>query len=696
MATVDKNIQKAIENSRKRIEKISSDILNNTGSISVEEANKQISVINQFMTDLSNNKIEVRNGKYYYPNGLQIMLGNDKLNNPDQIYSLATVAPNSERREELRNARLAELAQTTDVANVTEDQPISDVPTGGVDVLGGVVSGITAIGNVANRVRTDLNEAERNAQNAITSVITEGGYSSLPANPLPLSPSTPRNIGGSVANTRAERPVTTSVLTPSPNTQYTGGAGIAGELLVGGGSAQPTGNSVVVNQSAQAVETATPSTTVTGQISTQPRTTTASNPRVTWQVGNGVSGIEGDIKGFQNMYNRYATGAGLPTIDEDGIYGKQTDAAVTVWNENNPGSKINVDSYTVNQTDLNTTKNYIKSLGLDNAMGLPPTVFDPLAQPIGYDRKTGKALYGDSSTTVIGLAVDPITGNYITTPGREGDNVFDKLAENIKKTTPVTTKSYDGVPDKDRRYNWTSRLGDLTDVTTGVIGAMMASKTIPEYEKPPEYLDALQTLKEQSQQGFTATEQAAIDQRIDNRYAQDVNTITQVAGGGGNQAAVLGALNTASRNAQTSEVDAALKDIELQRQNQSRYINALSNDMNFDYGLYQQDLNMGLQQRQAGADLIYQSRQNISNRGYYDRMYGPGSVYEQVNNTIRNNTTASAQAEQQALTGYYNSIGNNATIGAPVMAQPSTGRPLGQLSPSEVIALGLDVNRLTR
>src|SRR5690606_37348604 len=131
-------------------------------------------------------------------------------------------------------------------------------------------------------------------------------------------------------------------------------------------------------------------------------------------------------------------------IDEDGIYGKQTDAAVTVWNESNPGSKINVDSYTVNQTDLNTTKNYIKSLGLDNAMGLPPTVFDPLAQPIGYDRKTGKALYGDSSTTVMGLAVDPITGNYITTPGREGDNIFDKLAENIKKTTPVTTKSYDG------------------------------------------------------------------------------------------------------------------------------------------------------------------------------------------------------------------------------------------------------------
>src|SRR5690606_20412287 len=87
----------------------------------------------------------------------------------------------------------------------------------------------------------------------------------LPSNPLPLSRYSQSNVGSS-ASRRRERPSTAP--TQSQPTQYAGGAGIAGQLLVGGGSiqtdnAQPPSTVINDGVSTQAVP-ATNTTTGSG------------------------------------------------------------------------------------------------------------------------------------------------------------------------------------------------------------------------------------------------------------------------------------------------------------------------------------------------------------------------------------------------------------------------------------------------
>lgn len=670
MATEDKNIKRAIENTRRKIAEYSRQV--ETGDLRPDIANERISVLNSFLIDLTSGNIEARDGKYFRGDKV-VPLSNIVLNNDRNIYKIAQ-------------------------GNIPTSSQIQDVPivdNSTIELLGNIlyapVEGIVEAGRALGQGARELGQLVQNT-----------GYGTLPENPLPLTASTMSNTGSEASRRVAQRrrpttPIQT-LTTQSQPTQYTGGAGIGGQLLVGGGSIQTDNTqapSVVVNNgiSTQAVPA---SNTVTGSgvPVTNPSTTQSSPqpPRITWQVGNGVSGIEGDITAFQNMYNQYATENNLPTIDVDGVYGNETNNAVKLWNQNNPGSQVNVDGYTINQPDLNTSKNYIKAIGMDKTMGLPDSVFDPRATHVGYDKKTGKAIYANSENETIGLFRDPITNQITATNSREPNlDVFENLAKNIKANTPTITKRNDGLTDEQRKYNFSSRLGDLGDTATAIMGATIANQKIEPYERSEEYNSVMDTLRERSTQGFTAEEQSVIDNRINNRYAQDIDSITQIAGGGGNQAGVLAAMSTASRNANNSEIDAVIKGIDIQRQNESRYNNAVMNEENFDYNQYQQDLNMLMDERRMGADLISQARQNISNRRYFDNMYGPSSTYRQVQNAMINNRNRYAQQEQSSLNAYNNRI--NAPIELPSVQQHIQGNPiipLGVNPLTEQRALQLD------
>lgn len=680
---LDKNLERAKANARRRIEKISEDVA--SGSMTAEKGNTEISSLYNFITTIDSGKIEVKNGEYRYGNG-RIMIGDGGLNNVDMIHTLAKAITGMdasfERSARQEQARLDALQSGTTIQSATQTGTSGSVRSNDPVLNRAITNARSQIARVSSAVAAgNLSAVDGNSQiNQLNSLITniqsgnvESRLGKYYIGGVDIGLSNGNSVTG-IANVASKVPISAMpTSTPSPSTPTsTRQTSTISTTDVSPVNQDATGIVSSTGQIASNTTTPTPASTYTSP-------TNRNRDRISYQVAGGVGDISGDVRGFQSLYNRYAKDNKLPSLQEDGIYGKQTEAAIKVWNENNPNSKVNVDRYTIEQPDINSTKNFIKSLGIDTSLGLPPTVFDPLAQAAAFDKKTGKMTYGDS--TVQGI-ID-----------RSSKNVFEKLAQNVKATTteriPETEKD---MPKEDQRYRTNNILSTVGDIATIGMGAMMASQTVDDYEKPQEYIDALNTLKERSTQGFTSTEQSAINQQIENRYAQDVNAITQAVGGGGSQASVLAGLTNASRNAQQTTLDAALKGIQLQRQNESQYQNTIQRDMEFDFDMWRENRNMGLAARRAGASLIEQGRESIASRALYNDMYGEGSVYNRVRQAQDDSIQDYINTRENMGRAYYGGLGQGY---APNTSTPPSQQTIGlgsSLVSQNLLQMALDID----
>lgn len=668
---LDKNLERAKANARRRIEKISEDVT--SGYMTAEKGNTEISSLYNFITTIDSGKIEVDDGEYRY-DGKKILIGDGKLNSVENILfaasSLNKKTPVSSGRttndsalnRAISNAR----SQISRVSSAVSAGKLSAVDGNSqINQLNSLIVNIQS-GNVESRLGkyyiggVDIGLQNGNSVTGIANVASKVPSSTRPVTAPTNTATAPISASTSVGVT----PISTPTSTRQTSTISTTDVSPVNQ--------DATGIVSSTGQVASNTTTPTPVSTYTPPIN-------RSRDRISYQVSGGVGDISGDVRGFQSLYNRYAKDNKLPSLQEDGIYGKQTEAAIKVWNENNPNSKVNIDKYTIEQPDINSSKNFIKSLGLDTSLGLPPTVFDPLATATSFDKKTGKMTYGDS--TVQGI-ID-----------RSSKNVFEKLSQNVKATTtervPETEKN---MPKEDQRYRTNNILSTVGDIATIGMGAMMASQTVDDYEKPQEYIDALNTLKERSTQGFTSTEQSAINQQIENRYAQDVNAITQAVGGGGSQASVLAGLTNASRNAQQTTLDSALKGIQLQRQNESQYQNAIQRDMAFDFDMWREDRNMGLAARRAGANLIEQGRESIASRALYNDMYGEDSVYDRARQAQADSIQNYINTRENMGQSYYGGLGQG-SINNTYTPPPQQTVGLGNSYVSQnILQMALDID----
>jgi len=330
------------------------------------------------------------------------------------------------------------------------------------------------------------------------------------------------------------------------------------------------------------------------------------------------AGAKPDIKEFQNSYNEWATANGLPAIKVDGLYGPQTSAAVTNWNATNPGREVFVESLNKGNIGGSIAK-AITGLDLQPLLGSAnkPSIASAIR---GYDSK------GNPVTETSPLSY----GNGVNQVSFGGQNPLQNLVAvntGTPSSTTVVAANQSGLTPSQRQ----NLFGNIADLATAGVGAVISmNNPIPRYKPTTEYTNMLQDVYARKNQGFTAAEQAAVNQGLQNNYALGVNTIKQVAGGGASQGAVLGALGQLSSQQNQGTLNAALQSDQLQRQNYANYQKVVQGDLTLDQNIFAQDQQAALAQRTAGVGLLDAGLQNIADRNQFNAQYGAGTTYDQL------------------------------------------------------------------
>lgn len=340
------------------------------------------------------------------------------------------------------------------------------------------------------------------------------------------------------------------------------------------------------------------------------------------------------IKDFQQAYNEWSRNQGLPAIAVDGKYGPQTSAAVTNWNASNFGREIYVDAVSQGTKNGVRTK-AIKDLTLESA-------FSPRSY-VGRDFKSAIRGYDDKGNPVTEKGAQDYTGGNLRLGGTNA-LAGDALARTNAGTSAMVNGTAQPTSQSTTPFAGTSApvagltpfqrqnaFGNLADLAVSGIGAITAANNpIPRYKPTSEYNNMLSQVYAQKDQGFTPNEQAAVNQGLQNNYAQSVNTIRQVAGGGASQGAVLGALSSASSQLNNATLNAAVQGDTLRRNNFQNYQRTVNADETLNQNLFAQDQQAALAQRSAGVQMLDAGLQNIAERQQFNSQYGPGTTYDQL------------------------------------------------------------------
>lgn len=340
------------------------------------------------------------------------------------------------------------------------------------------------------------------------------------------------------------------------------------------------------------------------------------------------------IKDFQQAYNEWSRNQGLPAISVDGKYGPQTSAAVTNWNASNFGREIYVDAVSQGTKNGIRTK-AIKDLTLESAFSPRSYVGRDFKSAIrGYDNKgnpvteKGAQDYTGGNLRLVGT--NPLAGDALARTSAGTSAMVNGAAQSSSQTsTPSagTSAPVAGLTPFQRQ----NAFGNLADLAVAGIGAITAANNpIPRYKPTSEYTNMLSQVYAQKDQGFTPNEQAAVNQSLQNNYAQNVNTIRQVAGGGASQGAVLGALGSASSQLNSATLNAAVQGDTLRRNNFQNYQRTVNADETLNQNVFAQDQQAALAQRSAGVQMLDAGLQNIAERQQFNSQYGPGTTYDQL------------------------------------------------------------------
>jgi len=337
---------------------------------------------------------------------------------------------------------------------------------------------------------------------------------------------------------------------------------------------------------------------------------------------------------FQKKYNEWAKQNSQPTIKVDGTYGNETENAIQNWNINNPIT----DSFSIKTgttIDPKTGKESQTLAGIDYQV--KESVRNPQIQ----------------------LNTDPLNPQ-IETP----------LAGNLKKiatdlstgTAPITAVAPPkNTPAADPNLTPNDRanlFGNISDIASAGIGAMLGSTKIPKYAPTEEYNNMFSDIVANKNTGFTPEEWASINQGIQGNYAQSVETIRGITGGGGTTGAVLGAIGAASGQRDNAVLAAAVQDSALARQNNGIYRNAVLTDLNLDQQQYEAERNNALASKTAGLQLLDSSLTNIAERRQFNESFGPGTEYDLFNQSLREGIQTQQDKEKaqiDMLRRFYNS-----------------------------------------
>ena len=184
---------------------------------------------------------------------------------------------------------------------------------------------------------------------------------------------------------------------------------------------------------------------------------------------------------------------------------------------------------------------------------------------------------------------------------------------NVNSPLPTTSPKIDSTIGGEKK-DLTGFFDTAGDIARLAVGFANASQKTPDFAPSQDFIDRQNQIKAQAEQGFTSFENAQFEKNQNDAYDIGVNTIVNTSGGGANQAAVLGSLGSLQQQRLNSDLQYQIADDAKRMQNQGRYDQSLGQQLALDQNLYANKVAFINQNRNAGAQLIQGTMQNIQQR----------------------------------------------------------------------------------
>lgn len=206
--------------------------------------------------------------------------------------------------------------------------------------------------------------------------------------------------------------------------------------------------------------------------------------------------------------------------------------------------------------------------------------------------------------------------------------------------------------------------GTAFDLYRGVKGWQAANTPLPKWQTPAPWNEYMNRLKGLSETGLTGNDLSRLSTDADRTYAYDVANIYNVANG--NAGMVLGNLGRAAGTKYGAAQNVASINDQARARNRALYGSYLGQDVNLNRMQFNDAYQNVLWNKQAGSQLANDAIKNTKERFNYFNEYGPGSLYDKVQNKQYENLNETndilkAYKEYTAKNGFANTVPGSMT-----------------------------------
>lgn len=370
----------------------------------------------------------------------------------------------------------------------------------------------------------------------------------------------------------------------------------------------------------------------------------------------------------REFYNQWAQRKGLPTLPAGSTFNDSAAVAFANFNAD-PTNLRKLKVSTNNFLNPSTGDTQLMATKFELGKFMPEIKELPNSAISGYNTK-GEYVYGDQLSPNMR---DPKTNRLLVVNKDYQPTAVDTAV----KPKSVTTTKVDGVEARKKAFRNESLVSNLVSLAGAAAGGLMAATDIPRYQPTAEYTNLLQDVIDRKDQGLSAEETASLNQGLQQNYANGIESIRTLAGGGSTQGSVLGALQGLSSNLDRGILDIGLADVNARRQNQQTYRNAVLSDLDIDRQIFNEDRANAMDIRQNGLAMVQQGVQGLYDRSLYNQSYGPGTIYDSLlQSQLQGADEYKKLAELQTQLALEN-IQRNAA--PPVTSYGATTRPVSTL-----------------
>lgn len=369
------------------------------------------------------------------------------------------------------------------------------------------------------------------------------------------------------------------------------------------------------------------------------KTKPKSKPKLSKYFSTGVN--TADITNAKNIYNQWAQTKGLPTLSSSSTFTDDDAIAFANFNADRTNlRKLQVDSTPYLDGATNSTRALVSKIGLGEFM--PELKVQPLESIAGYNKK-GQAVYSDQVEPTI---LDKASNKLLVA----NDDYFPTAVDSSLPEKPISSTQVNGREARATAFRNNNLVGNLSSLATIGVGGLLASEQQPRYTPTAEYTKMRDDIYARQNQGLSAAENAQLSQNLSSNYANGINSIRQIGGGGATQGSVLGALQGLSSNVDKGLLSNSILNINAQRQNQDNYQRTVLQDLNLDRQQFAADAANSANIRDNGLALLSQGTQELYDQNLFNQSYGPNSLYtdlqeSQLAGRDKYNTLASLQTE---------------------------------------------------